>query len=480
MALPAEHTSPKGTGASGPRLAVIGASSGAYTRRAVSDEPDPIADPVAGEAHATTVAGTADATRRSTVGAGSVLAERYRLVRRIGGGGMGSVWESEHLVLGSRVAIKLISAALVDDERARSRFLREAQAAAALRSPHVVHIFDHGVHENTPYIAMELLDGEPLSTRLAARGRLPADEVLALMIQVGRATTKAHEAGVVHRDLKPDNIYLTPGEHGDLAKVLDFGIAKRSAELALGATTSSGALLGTPFYMSPEQLIDATLADARSDLWSLAVITYECLLGRRPFAGDSMAELAVAVLAEPVPIPSRHGVVPIGFDGWFARATQREPDARFQGAAEMTAALAQCLRDQGPVEVATRRPALVLAVAATVAGALGLAALALWDDPPPPRDATAQPELAPIRGSLDTPPPRASTIAPDEPQLATPDDRAALVPAGEPATPDGPATAGNPDEPRRRPVVKSARKPPWAVPSEEVPPPRHDTSELEP
>ncbi|MBC8069180.1 MAG: serine/threonine protein kinase, partial [Deltaproteobacteria bacterium] len=367
----------------------------------MSAEPDPSSEPVASDARVATLAGSADDTRRDAVGAGSVLADRYRLIRRIGGGGMGSVWESEHLVLGSRVAIKLISAALVDDERARSRFLREAQAAAALRSPHVVQIFDHGVHENTPYIAMELLDGEPLSTRLAARGRLPVDEVLALMHQVARATTKAHEAGVVHRDLKPDNIYLSPGEHGDVAKVLDFGIAKRAVELALGDTTGSGALLGTPFYMSPEQLIDAGLADARSDLWSLAVITYECLLGQRPFAGESVAELAVAVLAEPVPIPSQHGAVPTGFDAWFARATQREPDARFQSAAEFIDALALCLRDEGAAELttpsrsptATRRPALVIAVAATIVGALGLAALALSDDRSPPRDATVQPEL---------------------------------------------------------------------------------------
>jgi serine/threonine-protein kinase len=181
-----------------------------------------------------------------------VLADRYRLVRRIGTGGMGSVWEAEHLALASKLAIKLINPAHVDDERARNRFLGEAQAAATLKSPHVVQIFDYGVHEGTPYIAMELLAGESLSDRLSRRRRLSPEQTLELVTQVGRAVTKAHESGVVHRDLKPDNIFLVEGEHGEIAKVLDFGIAKRAVDVSLDATTKTGGMLGTPYYMSPE------------------------------------------------------------------------------------------------------------------------------------------------------------------------------------------------------------------------------------
>ena len=270
--------------------------------------------------------------------AGRVLADRYRLVRLIGRGGMGAVWEAEHLALGTPVAIKLIKPELAEGEHARARFLHEARAAASLRGPHVVQILDYGVDEGEPYIAMERIEGESLADRLR-RGTLSPEELLGVVSQTCRAIAKAHAAGIVHRDLKPDNVFL--GTDG--VKVLDFGIAKAVHSDTMDARTQSGAIVGTPFYMSPEQARDGSLADPRSDLWSVAVISYECLVGGRPFDSESLPALSVQILVDPIPVPSEHGEVPPGFDAWFARATQRDPSLRFQSARELVEALAAAL-----------------------------------------------------------------------------------------------------------------------------------------
>jgi Protein kinase domain len=281
---------------------------------------------------------------------GTVLAERYRLLQPIGHGGMGWVWEAEHLALGHIVAIKLIdfSAAgrpsAAGSERARTRFLREARAAAALHSPHVVQIFDYGVEDGTPYIAMERLHGESLAERLRREPRLPPDRVAAIVEQIARAVGKAHAAGIVHRDLKPDNVFLVQDEDGERCKVLDFGIAKVLADdsRSEGQPQRSG-VLGTPYYMSPEQATNAAEVGPASDLWSMAVIAYECLVGERPFDGKSLPALAVKLLAEPAPVPSAHAEVPPGFDAWFRRATERNPRDRFGSARELAASLTEAL-----------------------------------------------------------------------------------------------------------------------------------------
>lgn len=331
------------------------------------------------------------AAARSPPGAGTVLAERYRLVKLVGSGGMGTVWEGEHLALGTPLAVKLINPSLSKDELARGRFLREARAAAALRGPNVVQIFDYGVHEDTPYIAMELLDGQSLASKLRRAGRLSVRATHALMSDLFRAVGKAHEAGLVHRDLKPDNVFIVEGDEGDVAKVLDFGIAKALDPGApLEGSTQEGTMLGTPFYMSPEQLMDSGLVDTRSDIWSLAIIAYECLLGERPFAAESMPSLAVALLAEAPPVPSAQGDVPPGFDAWFFRATQRDPEARFIDTKEMGQALDLVLSGHGeqleltpetisaPIEAERRRPMWIVGSVGllTLAVGLGYAALA--------------------------------------------------------------------------------------------------------
>ena len=279
--------------------------------------------------------------------AGRVLADRYRLERPIGRGGMGAVWQAEQLALGRRVAVKVIRGGIDDSETARARFVREARSAAGLDSPHVVQIFDYGVDDGVPYIAMELLTGESLADRLDRERRLSPPETLAILSQIGKALSRAHGADIVHRDLKPDNVFLCEDpddpESPPTVKVLDFGIAKQRRAEALGADTRSGAMLGTPYYMSPEHARRPRDADARSDLWSLGVIAYECLVGARPFDADSLPALSVQILVDDIPVPSEHAEVPAGFDGWFARATARDPDERFQSAREMTRALATAL-----------------------------------------------------------------------------------------------------------------------------------------
>ena len=207
----------------------------------------------------------------------------------------------------------------------------------------MVQIFDYGVDDGAPYIAMELLQGESLAKRLRRDGTLTPEEALRVITHVCRAVGKAHQAGIVHRDLKPDNVFIVDDEDGVRCKVLDFGIAKGLPGQTVDADTRSGAMLGTPYYMAPEQARDSSRADARADLWSVAVIAYECLVGERPFAGESVASVSVKILVDPIPVPSEHGDVPPGFDAWFERATQRDPDDRYQTARELARELAPAL-----------------------------------------------------------------------------------------------------------------------------------------
>ena len=278
----------------------------------------------------------------ATWGAGTIILGRYRLDSLLGRGGMGSVWRAEHLQLRSPVAIKLLDDAISHNPQVLARFMREAQAAALLRSPHVVQIFDVGVEAGTAFIVMELLRGESLRERIARLKRLPAEEAIGFLCQVLRAIAKAHEAGIVHRDLKPDNIFIC-AEEPEFAKVLDFGVAKVTAgELIAvgGGRTQPGTMIGTPYYMSPEQM-QARDVDARSDLWSIAVIAYECLVGSRPFTGEELGELVLAICTGTVPVPSQHAEVPAGFDEWFVKATQRDRERRFGSAREMADELIQ-------------------------------------------------------------------------------------------------------------------------------------------
>jgi len=272
-----------------------------------------------------------------------IVAEKYRLSRILGRGGMGSVWEGLHTSLGTRVAVKFIDKQYANSEEARTRFENEARAAARLTSKHVVRVYDHGVAEDgSPYIVMEFLEGEPLDQRLERLGRLPPAETATILAQVCRGLTNAHQAGIVHRDLKPENIFLVwdAEDQADVAKVVDFGIAKFEESSGVTSATRTGLVLGTPYYMSPEQARGFKNLDLRSDLWSIGVIAYRCIVGVLPFNGEAMGDLLVKICVDPLPVPSKMaGNVPVAFDDWFVRALSREPEDRFSSAAALAKAL---------------------------------------------------------------------------------------------------------------------------------------------
>ena len=265
---------------------------------------------------------------------------------------MGTVWQAEHLTLRSQIAIKFIHVDTVLHPDAVPRFLREAQSAALLRSPNVVQMLDHGVDDGTPYIVMELLEGETLAGRLERVTKLEALETSQIMTHVGRAMSRAHESGIVHRDLKPDNVFLVRYDDEQVAKVLDFGIAKSTGG-ALGEAvrgsegTRTGAVMGTPHYMSPEQTQGAKGLDSRCDVWAMGVIAFECLVGSRPFEAETLGGLLMAICARPLPVPSELANVPVGFDAWFAHCCAREPSERFQTAREATQELKRICEGSG-------------------------------------------------------------------------------------------------------------------------------------
>jgi serine/threonine protein kinase len=284
-----------------------------------------------------------------------VIAERFQLNRQLGRGGMGSVWHATHLGLDVPCAVKFIEGENSALPEAQARFEREAKAAAALRSPHVVQILDHGVWQGTPYIAMELLDGEELGKRLIRLGRLSPPEAVKIVSQVCRALTKAHSVGIVHRDLKPDNVFLVRDDDREIAKVLDFGIAKATNNAIEGSNTKTGAMLGTPYYMSPEQAQGTKAVDHRSDLWSLAVIVYQMVTGRLPFESEALGDLLVKIIVSPIPIPTEVAPwLPLAFNAWWARAAQRDPGARFQSAKEFADSLSMAFGQSQGTDVMDR------------------------------------------------------------------------------------------------------------------------------
>jgi len=269
--------------------------------------------------------------------AGVVVANRYRLDAVIGRGGMGSVWSATHLGLGHRIAIKLISREFIRSADALRRFDAEAKAAARLQSRHVVQVYDNGtLDDGTPYIAMELLSGESLQHRIEERGRIALPEAVHILGQCCKALGRAHALGIVHRDIKPDNIFLarTPDEDGDVAKILDFGVAKVALDGNQGQT-GTGMLLGTPLYMSPEQARGLKTLDTRADLYSLGLAAYTMLTGQLAINGESFGDVLLKICVEPLPrICAAAPWLPPAMEGWFQRVCAREPADRCQSAQE--------------------------------------------------------------------------------------------------------------------------------------------------
>jgi hypothetical protein len=233
-------------------------------------------------------------------------------------------------------------------------------------------VLDYGVDGDQPFIAMELLEGETLAQRLHRLGRLAPSEGLRIVTHIARAVTRAHESNIVHRDLKPDNVFLVRNEDEEVAKVLDFGVAKiKNPEwLEESTQTRTGSLIGTPHYMSPEQVQGNKTVDYRSDLWSMGVIAFEMFTGQRPFVGNALGDLVLQICVRELPIPSRLAPVPAGFDEWFANAAERDPERRFQSARDLAAALREVVGTERDLDLVVADDFDPLRVATTEGGPL--------------------------------------------------------------------------------------------------------------
>ncbi|APR77728.1 Serine/threonine-protein kinase pkn3 [Minicystis rosea] len=272
---------------------------------------------------------------------GDVLAGKYRVDRVLGTGNMGVVVAATHVDLGQRVALKFMLPGKENGPEQRQRFLREARAAVRLRSQHVARVLDVGTLENeSPYIVMEFLEGRDLADTLRARGPLPFDEAVEYVLQACEAVGEAHAAGIVHRDLKPANLFLTVDVGGlPCIKVLDFGISKFSdADMTL---TQEAQALGSPLYMSPEQMNSSKDVDARSDVWALGTILYQLVAGKTPYHADTVQQLCARVLfGQATPLADLRRDAPPGFEAVIARCIERDRERRLSDVAALAAALA--------------------------------------------------------------------------------------------------------------------------------------------
>jgi len=264
----------------------------------------------------------------------TVLAERYQLDRSLGNGGMGEVFEATDLTLHRSVAVKLLSPSLVQDEPARARFLREARALAQVNSPHVVAVYDAGEDDERPYLVMELVEGTTLEHELERAGRLEPPRAVAIAKDIASGLASAHEQGIVHRDVKPSNVFLTPS---DAAKIGDFGIAR--LERPDATLTLTGQTFGSPPYVAPEQATGGKV-DARADLYSLGCVLFQMLVGRRPFSGDDAVSLVYQhVHTTPPRVDSLHPEVPVALGDLVAGLMAKDPDDRPDSAEEVRRAL---------------------------------------------------------------------------------------------------------------------------------------------
>ena len=288
---------------------------------------------------------------QSKVPDGTLLEGKFRVTREIGRGGMAAVYEAENIDIGKRVAVKILAAELITSRIVRERFLREARAAAAVRSPYICDVYDSGMYEERPFLVMELLEGESLYDLLTRARQLDFESTLRIATHSARGLGKAHESNIVHRDLKPENIFLTKDEEGKvLAKLVDFGLAKfyeqtSGPDQVSARLTREGALFGTPAYMSPEQAKGKGEVDHRADLWALGCIVYECLTGQTVWSVDQGVAMILAQIASaPLPRPNKlRPDLPPSFEQWFHKALERDPDKRFQTARELADALTKAL-----------------------------------------------------------------------------------------------------------------------------------------
>jgi serine/threonine protein kinase len=426
---------------------------------------------------------------------GKLIEQRYRVISHIGSGGMADVYEIEHVALGRRLAMKVLRQTRSSNPQLVRRFSREARAASRIDSEHVVAIHDYGtLPEGQPFFVMELLRGQNLRELLVAHAPLPVVRVVNLAIDVCLGLHAAHAAGLVHRDLKPENLWLSRGDDGrEVCVLLDFGVARFDG----AHTTGDGVLVGTARYMSPEQIGSETAPGPGSDLFSLAVIIYECLTGKAPFAADSLERTLFRILNEaPRPVSELCADVPVELATVLDRALAKRPEQRFGSALELAVALrpfAGASRPLPALELA-RRPALsestlaesddeelspsgvsgsaaerraqaltagsrrwqtwpLAFVAGTILG--GLALLALRPTDPRARveglpEASSRPPIA--SGAATT------TAAPMEPAASTPTESASPI-APVPSPPPAPSARSRPQSPPATPPPRAPNRP---------------------
>lgn len=275
---------------------------------------------------------------------GRSISNRYVLRRLVGHGGMGAVYEAEHVGIGKLVAIKFVDPEFATDERVVSRFAREARVMSSIESAHIVTVFDAGTEDGRPYLVMELLRGEDLGQRLRSSRRIPLADAMHVVAQVLKGLAKAHAAGIVHRDLKPDNVFLVRSDTDPLfAKIVDFGVSKierprnKTSPLAL---TGRGTVLGTPFYMCPEQAQAMPDLDGRADLYSVGAILFECLTGRPPHTGETYEQVILSICMRDAPDPRAiEPSIPGNVARFIGRALARDRTDRYRSAERMLAAL---------------------------------------------------------------------------------------------------------------------------------------------
>jgi eukaryotic-like serine/threonine-protein kinase len=282
---------------------------------------------------------------------GDQITPKMRLSRQLGQEGKSQVWVAEHVGLGKDVAVKLMGRALSRNSSPLHRFQREADVVARqIKSPHVAQILEHGLTRNgMPYLVMELLEGEDLGSRIARNGPMSPKETSRLVTQIGKGLAKAHLLGLVHRNLKPGNVFLTECENGDLdAKVLDLGLSVRAGVSSMGRTTSDATHMISPEFMSPEQIFGQKDVDFRADLWALAVLAYYALTGRAPFSGANLETFGIAIEeGRYEPVTSLVPGLPSAVDSFFAKAFQRDPTARYSATKELADEFERALGVEG-------------------------------------------------------------------------------------------------------------------------------------
>ncbi len=291
---------------------------------------------------------------------GSTVAGKYHIDRLIGRGGMGAVFQATNASIGKRVALKFLGALTSKDSDAATRFQREAEAASLAESPHIVQIFDSGRSEQgLPFLVMELLTGEDLRARLRREGRLDAETAVRLGVQILKALRQAHGAGIVHRDLKPDNVFLCRrDDEPSFVKIVDFGISKLQQHAAADTLTHKGTVLGTAFYMSPEQAQSFPDIDGRTDLFSVGALMYEMLTGEPPHSAPTYEAVLIAICTrDAADVRALAPNVPEKLARVVARALRRERDERYSSAQDMLADLEAALRASRELAAKTRTTA---------------------------------------------------------------------------------------------------------------------------